>query len=407
MLKQKILRFRKDDQACEDCGVCSTIIRCPGEGTCIGCGSCYWTCPYRAFNKTSEISEKDVNIFINSKRFKVPKEITIKEALILAQYTFTKDPTKEGIFAPCETGGCYACAVMVDGNVKPLCHSGLREGTNIKIELPENIEPLRIVHGFQPHSVGGVGTPWSLKKKNIYIEVACFTAGCNFRCATCQNFTTTYNSKLLPVTPNQAATQLSIARNKYKVDRMAISGGEPTLNRKWLIQFFKDLKCLNDDVKARFHLDTNASLLTRGYIDELINIGITDIGPDLKSHDEKIFSKITGITDKELVKNYIHNAWSTVKYIVDQYYPDKIFMGVGLPYNSFFYPSFDQVHEWGVKLSKINSDIQVSVLDYRPIFRNQEIKRPSVDEMLKVKNILEGAGLKKVIVQTARGHIGP
>jgi pyruvate formate lyase activating enzyme len=277
----------------------------------------------------------------------------------------------------------------------------------IKTSVPKSLDPLRCVQGFQPHSVGGVGTPWPLKKKNIYIEVACFTAGCNFRCATCQNFTTTYNSKILPMTPIQAAAQLTLVRNNYGVDRMAISGGEPTLNRNWLIQFFKDLKIMNEDPKTRLHLDTNASLLTKAYIDELINAGITDIGPDLKSHDAEIFSKITGVTDMGLVKTYLNNAWSAVKYIVDHYYPDEVFMGVGLPYNKFFYPNQDKVHEWGLKLCKIDSDLQVSVLDYRPTFRNQEINRPSVIEMLKVKTVLETAGLKKVIVQTIRGHLGP
>ncbi|MFX0083204.1 MAG: radical SAM protein [Candidatus Hodarchaeota archaeon] len=407
MVDQEIVKFRKNDDICQNCGICSRIIQCPSKGTCIGCGACYTACPSMAFNEISEISKDNVKIIVNHKKLKVPQEITIKEALIKAGYTFTKDPTKKGIFAPCETGGCYACAVLVNGKMTAACHSGLKKGINIQTSIPRNVEPLRRVQGFQPHSVGGVGTPWQLKKKGIYIEVACFTAGCNFRCATCQNFTTTYNSKITLMTPIQAAAQLTMVRKNYKVDRMAISGGEPTLNRKWLIQFFEDLKTLNEDPKARLHLDTNASLLTKDYIDDLINAGITDIGPDLKSHDEEIFSKITGISDMELVKTYMSNAWSAVKYIVDQYYPDKIFVGIGLPYNKSFYPGFDQIHQWGVKLSQIDRNIQVSVLDYRPIFRNQEIKRPSIDEMLKVKNVLEGAGLKKVIVQTERGHIGP
>lgn len=407
MFKEKILKFRKDDKVCKDCGVCSTIVQCPGNGICIGCRTCYWACPSKAFYKTSELPEEEISIWINSKQIKIPKEITVKEALIRGGFTFTKNPHEEGIFAPCETGGCYACAVIVDGNLRPACHSGLTEEIKIETSIPEHVEPLRIVHGFQPHSVGGVGTPWQLKTKGFYIEVACFTAGCNFRCATCQNYTITYNSKILSMTPIEAAAQLTIVRNNYKVDRMAISGGEPTLNRKWLIQFFKDLKILNDDPKARLHLDTNASMLTKDYVDELIEAGITDIGPDLKSHNEEIFSKITGIDDNELVKAYLGRAWSAVKYISDRYYPDEIFMGIGLPYNKYFYPHFDQVHEWGVKVSKIDSDIQVTVLDYHPTFRNQEIKKPSVNEMLKVKSVLEGAGLKNVIIQTERGHIGP
>ena len=407
MSTQKILKFRKDDQACKNCGVCAAIIQCPGEGTCIGCGACYWACPSKAFCKTSEISKKEVNITINGIGIKVPKEITIKEALIRAGFAFSKDPTREDFFAPCETGGCYACAVIIDGQVKPSCHSELKDGMQIETNLPKYYEPLRLVHGFQPHTVGGVGTPWQLKKKLGYIEVACFTAGCNFRCPTCQNFTTTYNSSIPPITPLKAAAQLTIVRNRYKVDRMAISGGEPTLNRKWLTQFFRELKRLNNDPKARLHLDTNASILTKDYIDELIEVGITDIGPDLKSHDLEIFSKIISINNNKLVKRYMTFAWSAVKYIADRYYPDDIFMGVGLPYNKFFYPSFNQVHEWGIKLDKIDPEIQVCVLDYRPTFRNQVIKLPSLDEMLMVKSVLEGAGLKKVIVQTIKGHIGP
>ena len=402
---KEILKFKKNDQICKDCGICSTIIRCPGNGLCIGCGACFWACPSKAFYKTLEIPEQTINITINNNKIKVPKGITIKDALTRAGFKFAKIPEKDGIFAPCETGGCYTCAVIVDGQLKPSCHSGFKDGSIINTAIPEDVEPLRIVHGFQPHSVGGVGTPWNLKMKGIYIEVACFTAGCNFRCRTCQNFTTTYNSKILPITPIQAAVQLTMVRNNYKVDRMAISGGEPTLNRKWLIKFFQDLKSLNDDPKARIHLDTNASLLTKDYIDDLIDAGITDIGPDLKSHDLEIFSRIIGIDDKELVKIYIDRAWNAVKYISDQYYPDIVFMGVGLPYNKYFYPSFEQVHEWGVKLNQIDSEIQVSVLDYRPTFRNHEIIRPSVDKMLKVKSVLEGAGLKNVIVQTSKGHL--
>ncbi|MFX1316656.1 MAG: radical SAM protein [Promethearchaeota archaeon] len=406
MFNQKILKFKKAEEICKECGICSTIIQCPGEGICIGCGACYWACPSRVFHKNSEFSKEEINITINNRQIKIPKEITIKQALIRAGFTFTKDPSIEGIFAPCETGGCYACAVIVDGNLKPACHSGFKDGTKIKTELPKNVEPLRIVHGFQPHSVGGVGTPWELKAKHGYIEVACFAAGCNFRCPTCQNYITTYNSKIPPITPFQAAERLTKVRHIYNVHRMAVSGGEPTLNRKWLVRFFRHLKGLNTDLKARLHLDTNASILTRDYIDELIEAGITDIGPDLKSHDNEIFSKIININDIELVKLYMERSWSAVKYISDKYYPEDVFMGVGLPYNKYFYSNFDQVHEWGIKLSKINPEIQVCVLDYRPIFRNNEISRPSIDEMIKVKSTLEGAGLKKVIVQTVNGHIG-
>ena len=54
-------------------------------------------------------------------------------------------------------------------------------------------EPLRIVHGPEPHTVGGKATPWSEKRKGRYIEVAIWVAGCNLRCPQCQNFHVTYS----------------------------------------------------------------------------------------------------------------------------------------------------------------------------------------------------------------------
>lgn len=69
--------------------------------------------------------------------------------------------------------------------------------------------------------------------------------------------------------------------------------------------------------------------------------------------------------------------------------------------------SLEEVAEAGERLAAIGSDIQVTVLDYFPAFRRRDLKRPSPREMLEVKKVLEAAGLKVVIVQTSRGHVGP
>ena len=209
------------------------------------------------------------------------------------------------------------------------------------------------------------------------------------------------------MTPKEAAKTLTYYRRKYGVDRMAISGGEPTLNRRWLIEFFRELKRLNPDKKARLHLDTNTTLLTPDYIDELIEAGVTDIGADLKALRLETFMLITGITDKNLAKKYLETSWKAVKYIVDNYYPDKVFLGIGIPYNKAFYPTLDEMYEIGRKITELDPNIQVVVLDYRPEFRRRDIEYPTVEEMLKVKKILENAGLNVVIVQTRIGHVGP
>ncbi|MDP2767614.1 MAG: radical SAM protein [Candidatus Methanoperedens sp.] len=196
---------------------------------------------------------------------------------------------------------------------------------------PEAI-PKRLVHGWMGHSVGGVGTRWRLKKPYGFVEAACFTCGCNFQCPQCQNWTTTYCGKEMALTPREAAILMTDTRRCYGVDRMAISGGECTLNRKWLIQYLQELKKRNTDKNARFHVDTNGSILTADYLDELVEAGMTDIGIDLKSLELNTFQHVTGIKNKELAKKYLETAWNAVKYLVDDH-AETVFVGVGIPYN--------------------------------------------------------------------------
>jgi pyruvate formate lyase activating enzyme len=305
--------------------------------------------------------------------------------------------------------------ISVDGELLPSCHTPVKPGQHIRIRLANDYVPRRIVGWFSPHLVGGVGTPWSAKnlgrKQHSYIEVACFSAGCNLRCKTCQNFDTTYNSRAPAITPIEAAEILTKLRQKYHVNRLAISGGEPTLNRKWLIQFFRELNHLNPDPKTRLHLDTNASILTPDYIDDLILAGITDIGPDLKAVQLSTYQTITNISDPILAQQYLDTSWAAVKYLADHYYPNQIFMGVGLPYNAAFFSSSKQqeteLHQWATRLSTINDRIQVTILDYRPTFRRRDIRRPTVEEIRAVKQLLEEVGLHTVIAQTPFGHLPP
>ncbi|RJX15510.1 radical SAM protein [Candidatus Bathyarchaeota archaeon] len=402
---------RKITNLCVHCGFCETQIECPGSENCTGCGVCVDACPNQAKILEEVLEErKKVKIKVDGETYEVPEKITILKALEILGYKISYFPTKDGIYAPCRTGGCWACMVLVDGKPKQACITPVKNGMNIqtsKTEL-EKIQPLRIVSGFQGHPVGGVGTPYWLKPKGFfarYIEVACFAHGCILRCPTCQNWEITYSSKNTPLTPNQAAVKITGLRRLYGVDRMAISGGESTLNYRWLIAYLKNLKKLNPDKDARFHVDTNAVILTKEYIDRLVEAGMTDIGPDIKALTLPTFKKITGIKSEELAKKLLETEWEAVKYLINQYW-GKIFIGIGIPYNKKLI-SLEEIWEIGRKIAEWEPTIQVCVLDYRPEFRRQDIERPSFHEMVKVKNILEDAGLKCVICQTTQGHIGP
>jgi len=378
---------------CRECESCTKLVACPASferELCIGCKACFFACPNKAIEMIED-RRREVVISVDGELYSVPERIPVKKALEILGYRF-----EEG----CETGGCWNCVVEVDGLLKPSCMAAVKE--NMRIRFANTTR--RIVGGFMGHTAGGVGTPWYLKGK--YVEVAAFTAGCNFRCPQCQNWRITYRSKesieYQVLTPKQAAERITLLRKVYRVDRMAISGGECTLNRKWLIQYIKELKLLNPDEKARFHVDTNGSLLTKDYIDELINAGVSDIGIDLKALETDTFTRITGLS-KELAEKYKQTAWNAVKYILDEY---KIFLGIGIPYNKKLI-SLDEIQRMGEKIAEINPEVQICVLDYRPEFRRKDIPRPSYKEVMEVYKALKNVGLKTVICQTTHGYIGP
>ncbi|RLI75306.1 radical SAM protein [Archaeoglobales archaeon] len=386
-------------ERCKNCNFCISSV-CPSPEECIGCNACYIACP----NEAVELIDIEINdyitIYVNGEKFQVPNKITVKKALEMLGYKFTKFPEKNKIFAPCEVGGCWSCALEIDGELKPTCVTPVRSGMRIETEIKQT--PKRLVHGFSGHTVGGVGTPWWLKGF-IYIEAACFACGCNFRCPQCQNWTTTYCGKDIPLTPLKAAEIMTKLRKSIGVDRMAISGGECTLNREWLVEYISELKRRNPDKEARFHVDTNASILTKDYIDELVRVGMTDIGIDVKGIELETFKIITGLDDDDIAELHLKAEWNALEYVVNNY--SDVFVGVGIPYNKEFM-SLNEIRKIGEKICGINDEIQVCVLDYRGEFRSR-IERPSYDEMFKVWKVLKEVGLKTVICQTRYGYISP
>jgi pyruvate formate lyase activating enzyme len=398
----------KNFAKCKQCYICNEIVAC-SAGTvglsekCIGCKACYLTCPNEAIEMKEKPREREVKIKVNGESFFVPEKITINKALEIIGFKISKFPNEGDLFVPCEIGGCYCCVVKVNGEMKPSCVTSVKNRDVIETKIYD-LTPKRRIHGWMGHLVGGVGTPWWLKSKNNYIEAAAFTCGCNLRCPQCQNWITTYNGREQPLTPKEAALLMTKTRRKYNVDRMAISGGESALNKPWLIQYIKELKKLNLDNKARFHVDTNATILTKDYIDDLVEAGVTDIGPDLKGLYLETFMKITGLKNRELAEKYLQTAWESIKYIVNKY-RDKMFIGVGVPYNKELI-SIEEIEKIGDEIYKIDSEIQVCILDYRPEFRSK-ISRPSYKEMVKIWEALKNIGLKTVICQTQYGYIGP
>ncbi len=157
-------------------------------------------------------------IEVDGQSMEVLEGTSIRQVLEALGFQITMLPSDPGLFMPCQTGGCWSCALDIDGELRPACVSTVQHGMRIKTDACSLI-PMRQVGGFMGHHVGGVGTPWWLK--GDYIEVACFTAGCNFSCPQCQNWRFTYlgtGDTLTPKEPGVGTYNLPIFEGPIRTD---------------------------------------------------------------------------------------------------------------------------------------------------------------------------------------------
>ena len=130
-------------------------------------------------------------------------------------------------------------------------------------------------------------------------KIACivFTQGCNFRCGYCHNPELFENKE--PVLSVPAFFEF-LNKRKGKLDGVVITGGEPTLHNKDLIEFIKKVKSLGFLVK----LDTNGT--HPDVLQELLNENLLDyVAMDIKAPLAK-YKEITRVDiDTDIIKKSI------------------------------------------------------------------------------------------------------
>ena len=285
-----------------------------------------------------------------------------------------------------------SCSEKIPGNIPKSIAKLLKNGDlyAVTVKRIEKVPYEGYLYDFEVQH-------WSRPYRNFMHGLSVFTHNC-------QNFEVTYDGRSRALTPEEAAKEIVLCHREYGTKGIAVSGGEPTLNRDWLIMFFKEVTRRVHE-RVRRHLDSNGTLLTPDYIDELVEAGCNNIGVEPKCVSVETYMKITGLKDRSLAEKYLNTAWKAIEYLNENYL-DKVYIGIGLVYNRELV-TLDEIAKAGEKIASINPYLQVTVLDYFPAFRRRTLRRPSPTEMVKVKRILEDTGLKTVIVQTSIGHIGP
>lgn len=130
-------------------------------------------------------------------------------------------------------------------------------------------------------------------------KIACivFTQGCNFRCGYCHN--PELFEKKEPVLSVPAFFEF-LNKRKGKLDGVVITGGEPTLHGKDLIEFIKEVKSLGFLVK----LDTNGT--HPDVLQELLNENLLDyIAMDIKAPLAKYKTITQTDIDTKIIKKSI------------------------------------------------------------------------------------------------------
>ena len=184
---------------------------------------------------------------------------------------------------------------------------------------------------------------------------------------------------------------------------LGISGGEPTLNRRWLIAFLKELRHGNKNLAIQ--VDTNGSILTKDYIDELYDCGVTHISPDIKAASVETFMSIAGVEDRQLAQFYLDRSWEAVEHIVNEY-TGKLFYVVAIPYHPRL-NSLEEVYKIGERLASLSRDIDVNLVEYHPGFRARGMPQASKEMVQRAVNLLYDAGLRNVWLQGSEDAPSP
>ena len=119
------------------------------------------------------------------------------------------------------------------------------------------------------------------------------TVGCNLRCKFCWSSNSVWNAKNAGefYSSEEVADTLQSIADKKNYNQLRVSGGEPTIGKKHLIDLLKNIKN-----KYLFILETNGLLLgyDKKYIEDLSVFENLHVRVCLKGADSEEFSLFTG-----------------------------------------------------------------------------------------------------------------
>jgi pyruvate-formate lyase-activating enzyme/molybdopterin converting factor small subunit len=193
--------------------------------------------------------------------------------------------------------------------------------------------------------------------------------GCNFRCKGC--FRPARDEGGTKLTADETLERMEQACLNYygKLPTEAmITGGEPTLDKEYLLSLVRGLKERGFD---RIVLMTNGYALGEDetYVTELEEAGLTEAHVDVKAFSEDIHKWYTGESSKPVLRAIEKLNASGIKLLVQTVYMPGIVDAVEI----------EQIAKF---LASVNKNIKYRINPFAPIFAYERVsRRPTLAEM--------------------------
>lgn len=219
-------------------------------------------------------------------------------------------------------------------------------------------------------------------------------SGCNFDCKACISTAKQGIGRALSV---DELIELTLNASEFiwgkdrMVNRIALTGGEPTLDKDYLLNLISKLK---ENGVINFELSTNGDLLDEDLLKEL-SMYYVDIlfKPDLKAYDENIHRKYTGKSNANVLKAIE---------LLSNYAPKLHKYGPSFIVRTVFMPDIvgvEEIEKIAKFVSQIDKDVCYRIQQFSPVHGQNITRRPTLEEMLTVYNIAKKY-LDNVIVST-------
>jgi len=203
-----------------------------------------------------------------------------------------------------------------------------------------------------------------------HIVATVFTPGCNFSCDYCQNYELIHNRPELHIISEEEIIEFLKSRKKV-LDGICITGGEPSLWDKKILEFIKKIKI---EIGENFliKVDTNGS--NTSFVENIADY-VDFIAIDFKAINYSEFSNI----EKEIVINSINVLKNKAKD-----YEIRITM----------YPEYIKISDFDkyAELLKGVKKIVIQQYDNKSIYKDKNIPPYKKDVILTFEKILEKKG---------------